>query len=66
MNVNLPEGLFRSIKWALQFHVPILITENGIEDDRDDSGTLHGWSYPPGLAGGHFNWPVRGYFWWSL
>jgi len=35
MNANLPEGLFRSIKWALQFKVPILITENGIEDAKD-------------------------------
>jgi len=67
MNVNLPEGLFRSIKWALQFHVPILITENGIEDDRDDlrrrymAGHIHQvWRAV------NFNWPVRGYFWWSL
>ncbi|MFH1523876.1 MAG: family 1 glycosylhydrolase, partial [Chloroflexota bacterium] len=67
MNVNLPEGLFRSIKWALQFNVPILITENGIEDDKD---TLR-----PRYMAGHvqqvwravnFNWPVKGYFWWSL
>jgi beta-glucosidase len=67
MNTNLPEGLFRSIKWALQFKVPILITENGIEDAKD---TLR-----PRYMAGHihqvwravnFNWPVRGYFWWSL
>ena len=67
MNVNLPEGLFRSIKWALQFNVPILITENGIEDAKD---TLR-----PRYMAGHihqvwravnFNWPVKGYFWWSL
>jgi beta-glucosidase len=67
MNANLPEGLFRSIKWALQFKVPILITENGIEDAKD---TLR-----PRYMAGHihqvwravnFNWPVRGYFWWSL
>ncbi len=67
MNANLPEGLFRSIKWALQFGVPILITENGIEDAQD---TLR-----PRYMAGHvhqvwravnFNWPVKGYFWWSL
>jgi beta-glucosidase len=67
MNANLPEGLFRSIKWALQFNVPILITENGIEDATD---TLR-----PRYMAGHihqvwravnFNWPVKGYFWWSL
>jgi len=67
MNANLPEGLFRSLKWALQFKVPILITENGIEDAKD---TLR-----PRYMAGHihqvwravnFNWPIRGYFWWSL
>ena len=67
MNANIPEGLFRSIKWGLQFKVPILITENGIEDAKD---TLR-----PRYMAGHihqvwravnFNWPVRGYFWWSL
>jgi beta-glucosidase len=67
MNVNLPEGLFRSIKWALQFKVPILITENGIEDAKDSlrlrymAGHIHQvWRAV------NFNWPVRGYFWWSL
>ena len=67
MNANLPEGLFNSIKWALQFNIPILITENGIEDARD--------SLRPRYMAGHihkvwqavnYNWPVRGYFWWSL
>jgi beta-glucosidase len=66
MNVNDPPGLFRSIKWALQFKVPILITENGIDDDKD---TLR-----PRYMAGHihqvwravnFNWPVKGFFWWS-
>ncbi len=67
MNANLPEGLFNSIKWALQFNVPILITENGIEDAKD--------SLRPRYMAGHihqlwravnYNWPVRGYFWWTL
>ena len=67
MNANFPEGIFSSLKWALQFNVPILITENGIEDTKD---TLR-----PRYMAGHihqvwravnFNWPVRGYFWWTL
>ena len=67
MNANLPEGLFNSIKWALQFNVPILITENGIEDAKDN--------LRPRYMAGHihqlwravnYNWPVRGYFWWTL
>jgi beta-glucosidase len=67
MNANLPVGLFRSIKWALQFNVPILITENGIEDDTDSlrrrymAGHIH-----QAWRAVNFNWPVRGYFWWTL
>jgi beta-glucosidase len=66
MNVNYPPGLFSSIKWASQFKIPIIITENGIDDDKD---TLR-----PRYMAGHihqvwravnFNWPVKGYFWWS-
>jgi beta-glucosidase len=67
MNANIPEGLYQSIKWARQFNVPILITENGIEDA--------GKTMQPRYMAQHihkvwravnFNWPVRGYFWWSL
>ena len=67
MNVNFPEGLFRSLKWSLQFKLPILITENGIEDATD--------SLRPRYIAGHihqmwravnFNWPVKGYFSWTL
>jgi len=66
-NANIPEGLFRSLKWALQFKLPIIITENGIEDSDD--------SLRPRYMAAHihqvwravnFNWPVKGYFWWSL
>jgi beta-glucosidase len=67
VTANVPQGIFRSLKWALQFNVPILITENGIEDAKD--------SIRPRYMAGHihqvwravnFNWPVRGYFWWTL
>ena len=33
---NLPVGMFDSLRWARQFHLPILVTENGIEDADDD------------------------------
>jgi beta-glucosidase len=47
--------------------VPILITENGIEDDTDSlrrrymAGHIH-----QAWRAVNFNWPVRGYFWWTL
>lgn len=64
---KVPEGMFEAIKWATQFRIPILITENGIED-RDDG-------LRPSYLAEHihqlwrainFNWPVKGYFHWSL
>jgi beta-glucosidase len=62
-----PEGLFEGLKWARQFKVPILITENGIEDADD--------SLRPTYLAEHlrqvwravnFNYPIKGYFHWSL
>ena len=64
---NEPEGLFEGLKWARQFNIPILITENGV-DDKDD--TLR-----PAYLAEHlrqvwravnFNYPVKGYLHWTL
>jgi beta-glucosidase len=64
---NEPQGLWTALTWAYRFGLPIYITENGVEDDKD---TLR-----PRYLAAHirqmwravnFNWPVRGYFHWSL
>jgi beta-glucosidase len=64
---NVPEGLFEALKWATQFKTPILITENGMEDQDD--------RLRPSYLAEHIhqvwrainnNWPVKGYFHWSL
>jgi beta-glucosidase len=66
---NIPKGFYESIKWAVKLfpHVPIIITENGVEDAAD--------SMRPRYLAQHihqiwravnFNWPVKGYFHWSL
>jgi beta-glucosidase len=66
---NIPEGLFESLKWAVRMYpnLPILITENGVED--------HGDHLRPRYLAQHihqmwravnFNWPVKGYFHWTL
>jgi beta-glucosidase len=64
---NLPEGMFGAIKWARQYGKPIYITENGVEDATD--------LFRPRYLIEHlfqvwravnFNWPVKGYFHWSL
>lgn len=64
---NEPDGMFEALKWCLQFKLPIIITENGVEDSDD--------RLRPRYLAEHlrqvwravnFNWPVKGYFHWSL
>ncbi|MCE1254813.1 MAG: family 1 glycosylhydrolase, partial [Anaerolineae bacterium] len=64
---SVPEGMFAALKWANQFKLPIMVTENGVEDPDD--------SLRPEYTAEHihqvwrainFNWPIKGYFHWSL
>ncbi|RME91159.1 MAG: glycoside hydrolase family 1 protein [Anaerolineae bacterium] len=66
---NIPEGLFDSLKWAVRTYpnLPILITENGVEcaDDHIRPRYLAQHVHQVWRAV-NFNWPVKGYFHWSL
>jgi len=62
-----PYGLYRVIRHALRYEQPIYITENGVPDMED--------KLRPAFLLAHlrelwrtvnFNWPVMGYFHWSL
>jgi beta-glucosidase len=64
---NDPPGIFQVIKWGRKFNLPMIITENGIEDADDH--------IRPGYLIQHlhqvwravnFNWQVKGYFHWTL
>lgn len=64
---NDPEGFFEAIQWSTRFQIPILITENGVEDADDH--------LRPRYLAGHlhqlwrainFNYPVKAYFHWTL
>jgi beta-glucosidase len=64
---NEPEGMLQAIKWALRFRLPIIITENGINDENDHLRPrfmiqqLHQvWRAV------NFNFPIKGYFFWTL
>ena len=66
---NIPHGIYDSIKWIVRTYpnLPIIITENGVEDFDDHMRPrylvqhLHEvWRTV------NFNWPVKGYFHWSL
>ncbi len=67
--VNVPEGLFDTIKWAVKTYpnLPILITENGTEDADDHMRPRYIAQHIHQMwRAVNFNWPVRGYFHWSL
>jgi beta-glucosidase len=67
MLANIPQGLFDTLKWGLKFGVPMIITENGVEDSQDAFRRryliqhLH-----QTWRAVNFNYPVKGYFHWSL
>jgi beta-glucosidase len=64
---NVPAGLFRAIDWCRRFNLPILITENGVEDSDDRLRPRYLVQHLHQVwRAVNFNWPVSGYFHWSL
>ena len=62
-----PLGFGSALRWAKGYGLPILVTENGIEDKKD--------RVRPRFLAEHirqlwralsFNWQIEGYFYWSL
>jgi beta-glucosidase len=67
MNAFQPDGMFRSLKWARSYGLPILITENGIDDRRDGMRPRYLVSHLHQVwRGVNFNWQIKGFFHWSL
>lgn len=69
MNSNTPEGFAKSIKWVIKTYpnLPILVTENGIEDSTDRIRPRYISQHVHTMwRAVNFNLPVRGYFHWSL
>jgi beta-glucosidase len=64
---NEPEGMYEALKWGLQFKVPIIVTENGIEDEDDSVRPSYVIQHLHQIWRGiNFNWPIKGYFHWTL
>jgi beta-glucosidase len=66
---NIPEGLFDTIKWGMRLfpNLPILITENGVEDADDHMRPRYIAQHIHQMwRAVNFNFPVKGYFYWSL
>jgi beta-glucosidase len=66
---NTPEGFFWTLKWAVKTYpnLPILVTENGIEDATDRIRPRYMAQHIRAMwRAVNFCWPVKGYFHWSL
>lgn len=64
---NEPEGLFRALKWGLSFQLPIIITENGVEDPDDRLRPRYLIEHLHQVwRAVNFNFPIKGYFYWTL
>lgn len=64
---NVPAGLAECVKWGNGFGVPMIITENGVEDSQDTLRPRYTLEHLHALWGVmNNNYPVEGYFHWSL
>ncbi|HET7009273.1 MAG TPA: family 1 glycosylhydrolase [Anaerolineales bacterium] len=64
---NNPGGFWRALVWARRFDLPILVTENGVEDAEDRIRPRYLALHLRQLwRAVNFNWDVRGYIHWSL
>ncbi|MBK5108587.1 MAG: glycoside hydrolase family 1 protein [Anaerolineales bacterium] len=64
---NEPEGIFEALKWGMNFKLPIIVTENGIEDEDDNVRPSYLVQHLHQIwRAVNFNWPVKGYFHWTL
>ena len=66
---NEPQGMFEALKWIVRTfpNLPILITENGVEDSDDHMRPRYIAQHIHQVwRAVNFNWPVKGYFYWTL
>ena len=64
---DIPEGLFDGLKWAHRYNLPIIITENGVEDYKDTLRPRYTIEHLHQVwRAANFNWRIKGYFHWSL
>jgi beta-glucosidase len=64
---NEPLGMFEALKWGLKYGVPIIVTENGIDDQDDHIRPRYMVEHIHQVwRAVNFNWPVKGYFHWTL
>lgn len=64
---NEPQGMWEALRWANQLNLPILVSENGVEDAEDRLRPSYLVQHLHQIwKAVNFNWPVKGYFHWTL
>ncbi len=66
---NVPDGMYEGFKWIVHTFpgLPILVTENGVETSDDGIRPRYIAQHIHQMwRAVNFNWPIRGYFHWSL
>jgi beta-glucosidase len=64
---NAPDGFWHALVWARRFRLPILITENGVEDAADGVRPRYLAAHLRQLwRAANFNWEIQGYYHWTL
>ncbi len=64
---NMPGGMMDSVGWAASYGLPIIITENGVEDSQDSLRSRYLVEHLHALWGAmNTDAVVEGYFHWSL
>lgn len=64
---NEPSGFFKTLEWANSFGLPIIVTENGVEDPDDTLRPRYLTQHLHQMwKAVNFNFPIKGYFHWSL
>jgi beta-glucosidase len=62
-----PQGFFEALAWANRFRLPILVTENGVEDADDHLRPRYLAEHVHQMwRAVNFNYPIKGYFHWTL
>src|SRR5262249_46062790 len=62
------KGIYDELKWATRYHVPLYITETGV-DDGMDTGSASKWiaeTFQRVKRAINENVDARGYFYWTL
>ncbi|MGB7117234.1 MAG: family 1 glycosylhydrolase [Anaerolineales bacterium] len=64
---NTSQFMFTALKWGTQFDIPIIITENGVENLNDQLRRKYLIQHLHQVwRAVNFNFPVKGYFHWTL